>query len=470
MNTTETSSSTRLKVGLFTLTGLIFIGILTVYVNDKPYWYRPCQLVRINVEDATGLRAKSPVRSLGLEIGYLKTVELTESHVTLGICITAPVEVLPTTRAYLRGEGFLGDKFVELKPVKYIGGAIKAVQLQNLKNGALTVAQWTIDRLIPSAHAQTAQAPGKEGREIPVGSQTQDVQQLVNRVDELVEEMTDLTTNLKSSINPIQLKETMRQLNQTLENASKTLSPQGGLTQTAQRTLGKLEDSIEQLRALMTRVNQGEGSVGMLLNDPSYADEIRDTLRNLNQLVGGARKVRFFVDIGGEQFTNFEDGRAWFQLSIWPKPERYYLLGVSVDPRGRRKEIVTTTTVDGLPPQSVKTVEFERTGLLVTAMVGEVWWKRVDLSIGALFGDGALSMQLNLGPKDNETRIQVRNDIYSGESKLNSRLTAIVRPFKALYVKGGIESFRTIEGEMSYFVGAGVRFEDEDIKLLFALR
>src|ERR1700761_4653401 len=121
MNATHVNNSVRFKVGLFTFLGLLLIAVITTLVNDRPFWWRPCQLVKINIEDATGLKTKSPIRSLGIEIGYLKSVMLSESHVTLGICITAPVEVLPSTRAYIRGEGFLGDKFVELKPVRYTG-------------------------------------------------------------------------------------------------------------------------------------------------------------------------------------------------------------------------------------------------------------------------------------------------------------------------------------------------------------
>src|SRR5471030_3147144 len=118
-DTGKATGNTQIKVGVFTLAALALIGGVTVYVNYKPFWWRPCQLVHINVEDATGLKAKSPIRSLGLEIGYLKTIELSETYVSLGICITAPVEVLPSTRAFIRSEGFLGDKFVELKPMKY---------------------------------------------------------------------------------------------------------------------------------------------------------------------------------------------------------------------------------------------------------------------------------------------------------------------------------------------------------------
>ena len=109
------------KVGIFTCLGLVLIVGYTIFVNNRPFWWRHCDYREISVDDATGLKSKAPVRSLGIEIGYLKTVRLTESHVTLGVCITAPVETLEETRAYIRGEGFLGDKFVELKPVKYVG-------------------------------------------------------------------------------------------------------------------------------------------------------------------------------------------------------------------------------------------------------------------------------------------------------------------------------------------------------------
>src|SRR5271156_5065425 len=98
MNPNQASTSTRIRVGLFTVLGLLLIGAASVFVNDEPYWWRPCQLVHISVDDATGLKTKSQVRSLGLDIGYLVSFDLSDSKVDLGICITAPVEILPGTK------------------------------------------------------------------------------------------------------------------------------------------------------------------------------------------------------------------------------------------------------------------------------------------------------------------------------------------------------------------------------------
>lgn len=526
---TDASISTRLKVGLFTVLGLLLIGAMTVYVNHKPQWWRPCQLVHISVDDGTGLKSKSPIRSLGIEIGYLKTIDLKETHVDLGICVTAPVEVLPSTRAYMRGEGFLGDKFVELKPVKYIGpgadnsgnapestatppapgasgapsggetnGLFKARPVQGFLHAML----WVFDSSFKAAEAAPAapntapspapapvapadgQAPAhkppREGREIPVGEQGQDIQHLVNRVDELVNEMTNLTTNLKSAINPEELRSTMKQLNRTLENASRTLSPEGGLNQTAQRTLAKLEDAIEQLRDQMTRINKGEGSVGMLLNDPSYADELRSAIRNVNKLLARVSTVRFVVNIGGQEINAYNGGRGYFQLQIYPHPDYYYLIGIAIDPRGKITQLDTTTTA-GTITTTTATRQVEPTGLLITAMVGKIIWDRLDLSLGSLYGDGAISQELRLGPVGREEMFELRNDVYSrgADIGIDDRITAIYKPWEgsihpwhALYAQAGLEGFRTVStgGVMPWFYGAGVSFDDEDIKILFVLR
>lgn len=490
MNPSNASTATRLKVGIFSAVGLVLIGATTVYVNDKPYWWRPCQLVKISVPDATGLKTKSQVRSLGLEIGYLQSVELSETHVTLGICITAPVELLPQTKAFIQGEGFLGDKYVELKPVKYVGkehGPDSSFLSPDVRSRV-------IDWLIPSVYAadpvpspftsptptptitaesQTTQTNSKGTRVVQLGEQSQDVQHLVNRVDELVNQATSLTKDLKQAINPDELRQTMRQLNRTLENASRTLSPEGGLNQTAQRTLAKLEDAVEQLRDMMTRINKGEGSVGMLINDPTYAEEIREAIRNINKLLSKVGKFRFVVNVGAEEVPAYSGGRGYFQLSIWPSPDRYYLLGVTIDPRGGITETSTTTTVAGQQPVTVNTVSVVKTQILITGMLGKIFFNRLDLAIGALYGDGAVTIAGLLGPTGHEELFQIRDDIYSHSSQtgIDDRINFIFKFYKAAYLSAGLDSVQIQPtGGLAWMAGGGVMFDDEDIKLLFTLR
>ncbi|MDR3606331.1 MAG: MlaD family protein [Oligoflexia bacterium] len=476
-NSLDATLTTKIKVGLFTLSALCLIGLVTVLVNQKPFWWRPCQLVHIDIEDATGLKMKSPVQSMGIEIGYIKNIRLTETHVNLGICITAPVEVLPSTRAYIRAEGFLGDKFVELKPVKYAGSTNES--RNEFKNESWSFeneayAETNIPTNVSSNPADTSSATvTKKGeRQIPVGEESRDMQAVMNKVDSLVTELTQLTSNLKQALNPEELHATMRQLNKTLENASKTLSPEGGINQTAQRALSKLEDAIEQLRTMLTRINQGQGSVGMLLNDPSYAIEFKQLLQRANKLLSHVDEMRFVVNIGAQKIRGYESDRGYFSLAIWPNPTRYYLLGIALDPRGRRTITDTTTTAGG-QTVTTQTTQVEETGILFTAMVGKLLFdRRVDLAVGALYGDGAITIAGNLGPVGMEDRVRLETQVYSRGIgyPTDLRVNMIVRPYSGLYVQGGVEGVHNVNGLIPWMYGAGVTFDDEDIKLLFALR
>lgn len=506
-NPSLASSSTKIKVGLFTLFGLALIGAATVYVNDRPYWWRSCNLVHVKVEDATGLKSKSPIRSLGLEIGYLKSVELRETFVYLGICLTAPVEVLPNTQAYIRGEGFLGDKFVELKPIRYIGDLeiekpdeapeeSKVITSPESNDPAPTPKQNVpkkrylfhfvplIHYAVLSVNKAFAENPKgsssntyrsgishPDGPEIPVGASSKDLQNVVNQVDGLVKEMTDLTSNLKNAIDPNELRDTMRQLNKTLSNASKVLAPEGNLNQTAQRALGKLEDAIEQVRQQVTRINNGEGSLGRIINDPVYADELLKAMKNVNKLLNRATDVRFIVDLGAHQLPAWDGTRGFFHLGVWPTMDRYYLVGVSTDPRTTRKKSSTTTTVAG-NSTTVDTLQEEQAGIVFTVKLGKVFFRRLDLSVGLLYGDGTGSVKLNIGPHDREDHLQLNADVYSRGTGLgiDQRVYLLLRPWWTTWVNGGFESLRKVNGKTNWMVGAGITFDDEDIKLLFAFR
>ncbi len=467
MNSNEASKSLKFKVGLYTFAGLLLAGYLTVYVNDQPYWWRPCKISNITVEDATGLKSKSPVKSLGLEIGYIRGVDLTPEGVRLKICVTAPVEVTAETRAYVRSEGFLGDKFLELKPVrlKEVREDHSALMPPALRFGGFQL-------FIPESYAQQG-GTGQGERDIPVGEKSADFQKIMNELSGLVTEVRGVTKNLNSALNPEDLKSVVKQLNKTLENASAALNPETGITSTAQRALLKLEDAIEQLRDQLTRVNQGKGSVGKILNEEVYANELEKALKNLNALLGKASEFRFVVSLGFTQLNAYNSSRGAFELQLWTRPERYYRLGVASDPRGNILATTTTTEVAGTST-TVNSTRVERGSFSITAMVGQVFQERVNLSIGVLYGDGVTRLAYDAGWGEYKDSLQPFVELYfrpNADSTLwtvrpDVRAGLFIQPFSVFTVTGGIEGLRQVNGRQSFFFGAGIRFDDNDIKLL----
>jgi phospholipid/cholesterol/gamma-HCH transport system substrate-binding protein len=504
-NPNVVTNGTKFKVGIFVVFGLAFIGALTVYINNRPFWWRSCEPVQVTVEDATGLKSKSPVKSLGLEIGYISEIGLVSNGVKLKICITAPVEIQPETKAYVRGEGFLGDRFLELKPVKYSGSSpmqdaatpfaptpAASATPSEQKNSGIQILEGKSAALIRilnsvlglnQAHAEDAQAQESYaqrnaktgGKDIPVAAGTADMQQVMTEVNGLMKEVKDMTTNLNSAINPEEIRGTIKQLNKTLEDASKALSPQGGLTATAQRSLIKLEDAIEQMRDQMTRINQGQGSVGMMLNDPIYAEEMKKVLFNLNHLLNRASEMRLTVSLSLSQLTAYEATRAAFEVKIWPRPDRFYRIGLGSDPRGKISQTTTTTESNGVT-NVVRNTVVDQGGYSFTAMIGKRLYPRVDLSVGILNNDGAAALGFNLGWGEDVDALQLVQEVYFRTDTTSGKWTArpdgrtymMFQPFSILFLQAGVEGYRKVNGEFSAFYGAGIRFDDEDIRLLFS--
>ena len=509
-NPNEASAKIKWKVGLFTLGGILFVGVLSIYINNRPFWWRTCEPVQLTIEDATGLKKKSPVKSLGMDICYISDIGLVPSGVKLILCITGPVETIEgKTKAYVRGEGFLGDKFLELKPVKYTGSHIvgdeesqagsapveesaspSATPSEKNSNSSLdstktdegtvvngpekslntsSLWNWLLGSSVQAAEGQ------KKSKKIEVGEKAVNMEEMMSQLNSVMGEVKGITSSLNESINPEEIRTTIRQLNKTLEEASKTFSPQGGLTQTAQRTLIKLEDTIEQFRDQMTRINQGQGSLGMVLNDPTYAEEMKKALLNLNKLLGRASEMRLNVQLGVNQLNSYNASRGEFQVAIWPRPNRYYLLGLASDPRGTITQDTVTTTVGGTTTV-VQSTKVSQGGFALSAMVGTVMAHRFDVAVGVHHGDGAASLGFNLGPDEDTEMVQLKGEVYFRGKTVNGSWTAepdartflILQPISIFYVSGGVEGFRKVNGKLSTSFGAGLRFDDEDIKLLFS--
>ena len=138
---------------------------------------------------------------------------------------------------------------------------------------------------------------------------------------------------------------------------------------------------------------------------------------------------------------------------------------------------MTTTTV-GTQSTTVSSTQVTKGGFGLTGQIGKVFFQRYDLSLGMLYGDGAARLKINLGPKENLSMVQWQSDLYFRGASTNGNWTVqadvrtylIYQPISIFYVSAGVEGFRQAGGSFQYLAGAGIRFDDEDIKLLLSLK
>jgi phospholipid/cholesterol/gamma-HCH transport system substrate-binding protein len=472
-----------LRVGLFTAAGVSMIVGFSVYVNDKPYWYRSCNEVNIHVDDATGLRRKSPVRTLGLDVGYINKVDLDGERVLVQVCVTGPVRLNPETRAYIRTSGFLGDKFLELKPMDRVDDSRRgatggqsapvppapktdsgereptSVPMGSLGFGPSFLKLALTSFLAPFAHAETTTLNASREAEL---------QDTVKKVGKLIDQLTLMVGDLREVTQQREFKDTIINLNNAMKHLELMLRPQGKTMRNVDAAMESLKNTMADAETVMKKVKEGEGTIGKFINDPSIYDEIKTTIRGINLLLGKAGGLRTFVDLSAHNIKAYDGTKAKFSVIIAPNPGRYYLVGITTDPRGRDRRTTTTTQINnGTPSVEVKDVNEEK-GLRITAMFGK-YFGPFDLRVGILEDNGAVGAGYWL---DEGRRYGVHIDVFSTGRRdpYTVRAYARAQVFSSVYLIAGIDSNRKYKGDIPVFFGAGLFFDDDDLKYLLAFR
>lgn len=480
-----------IRLGVFAALGLGIVVGFSFYVNDRPFWYRSCNVVNIAVDDATGLRRKSPVKTLGLDIGYIRSVDLEGESVVISVCVTAPVQLRADTRAYVRAIGVLGDRFLELKPldIRSADGSIKTsprklqiirdesedqslVLPQPVNPAASTVrvilrgAQWLSDFLFPAAHATEAFAQQPKGTTLQA-SRESEIADTMKKVGKLVDQLTLLVRDIREATSQVEFKDLVVNMNEAAQNLGQLLEPKGQLTKDLRRSMESLRKSLETAEEAMNKVNQGKGTLGKLLNDEKLYDEALAAIKGLNLLLGKAGQLRVFVDLSAYNVPAYDGGKARFFIKIEPNPSRYYLLGMSTDPRGVEERVTTTTIINNVSTREEKIVNKEL-GVKFTAAFGK-YFGPLDLKVGLIENAAALGIGYWF---DEDRNYGVMTEIFKETKREPIRIRAYARAqvFMGLYLQGGVDDVKRYQGKIPYWYGAGLYFNDEDIKYLLAFR
>jgi phospholipid/cholesterol/gamma-HCH transport system substrate-binding protein len=502
-----------IRIGIFTAIGVALIVAFSVYVNDHPYWYRPCNEVKIHVDDATGLRRKSPVRTLGLEIGYINAVDLDGDRVLVKVCVTGPVKLNAETRAYIRSSGFLGDKFLELKPVDRVDGngsqpppdssatdpaAPPSSSAQDEMGSTLAAPQPILDaepdpiQLEQTGDERAPAGSDPSALETAIGrilsrlfslrdgtahaqqettlnaSREAELQDTIKKVGKLIDQLTLMVGDLREVTQQKDFKETIVNLNAAMKHLEQLLRPTGKVMKNVDAAMESLKNTMADAEAVMKKVKEGEGTVGKLINDPSIYEELKGAIKSINLLLGKAGSLRTYVDISGQRIPAYNGNKAKFSILIAPNPGRYYLLGITSDPRGRDKKTTTTTSVNGSPASVEEKTVNEEKGLRITAMFGK-YFGPLDLRVGIIEDSGAVGVGFWF---DADRRYGIHADIFSPgkDDPVTARVYGRAQVWSSVYFTGGVDTIREYKGQIPYFYGIGLFFDDDDLKYLLAFR
>jgi phospholipid/cholesterol/gamma-HCH transport system substrate-binding protein len=494
--------SSLIKVGVFATICLVILALLIWQIEDWNPFKEEGQTIDAVFESVAGLDEKASVRVAGVRVGQVDGIGLgpngRSAQVTM--LLDKPLALTQGTVARVANLGLLGEKYIEIVPgppeapplppgtvlpgitppsiddamakLSEIGDSIQQVT-GSLAGGDLG---GNIDRLVSDIQLTSAEirALVAENR-ATVGSAVRNFDRVGST---LAQELPRLAAQMDRALDQLSavIQENRGDLNASMGNVRELTT--------------KLQTSADNLNEISGKIVRGEGTIGKLVTDDQAYNEVLSTLdsiqggvETLSGTIGAVNKLRIDLDmqgylrqgIGTQTFGEEEEDTeslTSFRLDIDPQDgKRLYRAGASSTPFGKRREktqTVLVTNPDGTTETTTTTTLTQERDYVFTGLFGYRTPQDIRLWAGLIEGTGGAQVEYPLPLLDRRFWLSVEAFDFSRPNELSPhlRLQGRYQFHPNLYLIGGYDD---ILEEDSLFLGGGIRWTDENIRLLLGL-
>jgi phospholipid/cholesterol/gamma-HCH transport system substrate-binding protein len=238
-----------LRIGLFVLAGFVILMVFVFLIGGKQKLFTSTSIYYARFSNVSNLQTGAPIQISGINVGTVTAIKLPKrSHDSVTVTMKVEEDALQLirvdSRANISTQGLIGDKYIVLSPgsdtvpVLSPGSTVHGEELKDF-NEQLSAVSREIEGIVNDIRS------GKGN----IGKLIYD--------DGLYKDIQSLTVDARGSINQI------------TGNVNK-LSDQVGTNIT------KVSDQVQ---GITSKINNGEGSLGKLINSNELYDQINSKVR-----------------------------------------------------------------------------------------------------------------------------------------------------------------------------------------------
>jgi phospholipid/cholesterol/gamma-HCH transport system substrate-binding protein len=481
--------STELKVGLFALLVITIMTFMTFKVGGLDWVKEEGNIYYVYFKNIAGLDEKTKLKIAGVDAGFIEKIELYEGVAKMTIRVQKKVRMFSDASASIKATGLLGDKYLEIKPGSKepalkngdtIQDVLEIVDIDDMVRKLSKVSE-NVSTLVTSLNEAVGTEDAKRSLRETVSNLshiTANLNETIVVNDEKMRNVLDNIKTLTASLNELvdKNKEPITDTVGNLREFSANLKTDGpelitNLNKATKELKEMLEENkpavkstVESLDRITKQIDQGEGTLGKLVKDERLYENINKAAEGVDKTFGAIDRFRTFITFQADYLSRMEDGKGYFYLTLQPRPDRYYILGVVGDPLGRVKTTETVKTVDGITTREKK--EKTQQEIEFTAQYA-MRYKDVALRLGLTentFGAGGDYFFHNDRGRVTLDAWDFSND---EEHSKNPHIKAGVDYFifKNVFVSAGIDNILNSKWRGGY-AGLGLRLEDQDLKYI----
>jgi phospholipid/cholesterol/gamma-HCH transport system substrate-binding protein len=233
--------TSEMVVGIFVVIGIVLIVLMTMKIEKFQIGKKAGYLFHIYFDSATGLEKNSPVRVTGVRVGYVEKIALEKGKARVTIRMPSDVILYKDAKGYIKSEGFLGEKYVEVSPGT-------------------------------SGYSKLGQNDVVAQGEPPV-----DMEQVISRMGAIGEDIKDITKPLGDVLKAVDAKK----VEGMIDNFNKFSGQLTGIADDSKETIQRAKEAFSRMEDIGDKVNRGEGTLGKLVTDDTIYQDAKKTVETL---------------------------------------------------------------------------------------------------------------------------------------------------------------------------------------------
>lgn len=283
----------EVKIGLFAVVmilaawaGIRFLQGLDIFSRNAVYY--------ASYDQVSGIQAASPILLKGVKVGTVTGISLDpqrSDNVVLQFTIKRQYRIPKDSEAKIFSDGFMGGKAIEIlygKSSEYLekGDTLRSVRGRDLMDMAGSELEF-FKQKISQVTADLSRT--LDNLNLLMEDNAQSINGTLRHLDAMSGDLADLLDTEKQNL--ASAVENLTAFSEMLgENAPRVDSMMGNLnritTELADAGFAReLSETVGEMNLLLERIQEGDGTVGRLLNDPSLYESLNEASDNLASLL-----------------------------------------------------------------------------------------------------------------------------------------------------------------------------------------
>lgn len=477
------------KVGIFATVCLVILAVLIWKIEDINPFAEEGRKIDAVFDSVAGLDDKASVRIAGVRVGRVDSVGLDQAgrKARVTLFLEQPIELPRGTTARVANLGLLGEKYIEIVPGPPGGPPLPDdAVLPGVTPPTIDEAIAKINDIGSSIQEMTGSLGG--------AGLGDNINRLVDELELTSREIRLLVAENRANLNATignfreassalarELPRLADQMNRTLVQIESLVADNRGDVSASlgniREVTDRLQTSVDNFNQISGKIARGEGTLGKLVNDEQAYDEVISTLdtiqggvETLSGTLGAINRFRIDLDMKGYVLPGLEDSGSQTALLLDIDPQddkRLYRAGISSPPGGRRREkteTITVTNPDGTTEVTTVNKVTEEKSYAATGLFGYKAPNDVRLYAGIIENSGGAQIEYPLFKDRFLVSFEAFDFNRPEDLSPHLRLMGRWKFHPNLYLLGGYDDF--LEDDSSFFLGGGIRWNDENIKYL----